>query len=177
MSERKIRAEILTAQGYVNLRGNSGDKVFLKAVESVLGQALPVEPNTVSTDKQQVFWLGPDEWLLVAPTDKVTALVNDLGDALSKLHAAVNDVSGGNIAYRLSGADVGKLFAKGSTLDFHPDAFAVDQCAQSGLGKAAVLFGMLDDAPTFDVIVRRSFAEYLVKWLRHAGREYGIEFV
>ncbi len=92
------------------------------------------------------------------------------------MHAAVNDVSGGNVVLRLSGARTRQLFAKGCTLDFHPDVFNVGECAQSGLGKAAVLFGLVDDAPTFDVIVRRSFADYLVKWLRHSGSEYGIEF-
>ena len=177
MSEQNIRAETLTDQGYVNLRGNPENKTFRKAVESALGQALPVEPNTISTGKQNVFWLGPDEWLIVAPADAVTTTSNALADALSGCHAAVNDISGGNVGYRLSGTATRKLFARGCTLDFHPDAFAVGHCAQSGLGKATVLFGMLDDVPTYDVIVRRSFAGYLVKWLRHAGREYGIEFV
>lgn len=177
MSEQTIRAETLTSQGYVNLRGNPDDKAFRKAAESVLGQALPVEPNTMSSGRHQVLWLGPDEWLIVAPIDTVTSTVDELGDALAKCHAAVNNVSGGNVAYRLSGGDTRKLFAKGCTLDFHPDVFAVGHCAQSGLGKAAVLFALLDDAPTYEVIVRRSFAEYLQKWLRHAGHEYGIEFV
>ena len=175
MSEQGIKSRQVTDAGYLNLRGNPQDKAFRKAVEATLGQPLPVEPNTISAGDRRIYWLGPDEWLLVLP-ESAPALASDLSAALADLHAAVNDVSGGYLAIRLAGSDSRNLFAKGCTLDFHPDVFAVGACAQSGLGKAAVLFGMLDDEPTFEVIVRRSFAEYLVKWLTHAGREYGIEF-
>ncbi len=176
MSEQSIKAEQLQDVGFVNLRGNPQDRAFIKAAETVLGQSLPLEANTMSVGDSRVYWLGPDEWLVVAASESTAGLLASLTDALAEHHAAVNDVSGGNIAVSISGVDTRNLFAKGCTLDFHPDVFGVEQCAQSGLGKAAVLFGLLDDAPTFEVIVRRSFAGYLVKWLRHAGREYGIEF-
>ena len=175
MSEQRIKASKVTDAGYLNLRGSPADKAFRKAAESTLGMALPVEPNTFSDGDRRIYWLGPDEWLVVLPESAAT-LANDLSAALSGMHAAVNDVSGGYIAIQLAGSQSRDLFAKGCTLDFHPDVFGIGMCAQSGLGKAAVLFGMLDDEPTFEVIVRRSFAEYLVKWLSHAGREYGIEF-
>ena len=176
MSEQHIRAEMLTDVGHINLRGNPQDSAFTKAAEKALGQSLPVEPNTISLGGNRIFWLGPDEWLVVASGASTATLLSGLSKALAKHHAAVNDVSGGNIAIRLSGADTRNLFAKGCTLDFHPAVFGAETCAQSALGKAPVLFGMLDDAPTYELIVRRSFAEYLVKWLTHAGREYRIEF-
>ena len=176
MSEHSIKAELLTDVGYINLRGNSQDSAFTKAAEKALGQALPVEPNTISVGQNRIVWLGPDEWLIVAPTATTAKLLSGLSGAVAKQHAAVNDVSGGNIAVSLRGADTRKLFAKGCTLDFHPEVFGVGRCAQTGLGKASVLIGLLDDAPSFELIVRRSFSEYLVKWLQHAGREYGIEF-
>ena len=176
MSEQHIRAEMLTDVGYINLRGNPQDSAFMKAAEKALGQSLPVEANTISPGDNRIFWLGPDEWLVVAPGATTATLLSGLSKALAKHHAAANDVSGGNIAIRLSGADTRNLFAKGCTLDFHPAVFGAETCAQSALGKAPVLFGMLDDAPTYELIVRRSFAEYLVKWLTHAGREYRIEF-
>ena len=73
-------------------------------------------------------------------------------------------------------ATAAALLAKGCTLDFHPRVFSAGQCAQSGLAKTSVLIAMVDDRPTFDVIVRRSFAEYLALWLQHSGAEFGIQF-
>jgi len=176
MSDHRITAEIVRDVGHINLRGDPQDDTFRKAAEAVLGQSLPVVPNTISDRDQRIFWLGPDEWLVMAPADRTAHLLNCLDESLASCHAAVNDISGGNITFRLSGASTRDLFAKGCTLDFHPDVFEVGSCAQSGLGKAVALIALVDDSPTFDVIVRRSFSEYLVKWLQHSGREYGIEF-
>jgi len=177
MSEHTIRVTLAKDVGHINLRGNPDDDVFRKAVEAVLAQPLPVAPNTISAGDSQIFWLGPDEWLVTAPAATTVRSLQCLNESLVGCHAAVNDVSGGNIAIRLGGGSVRRLIAKGCTLDFHPDVFQVGSCAQSGLGKATALFGLIDDTPTFDLIVRRSFSGYLVKWLQHAGREYGIEFV
>ena len=176
MSDHRVNVTVLRDVGHINLRGDSQDDSFRKAAEAALGQPLPVVPNTVSAGEQRILWLGPDEWLVVPPLDKTPHLLNSLSDSLSSCHAAVNDISGGNVALPLAGASTRDLLAKGCTLDLHPTVFEVGSCAQSGLGKAAALFVMVDDAPTFDLIVRRSFSEYLIKWLRHSGREYGIEF-
>ena len=176
MTDKTIRTVIREDSGYINLRGDASNESFCQAVHTALGQDLPVEPNTLSPGTHDVFWLGPDEWLVATGAAVIPALVDGLRQSLSGMHAAVNDVSGGNITYRVAGAAARDLFAKGCTLDFHPDVFRLGACAQSGLGKAPVLIGLIDDTPTFDVIVRRSFADYLHKWLRHAGREYGIEF-
>jgi sarcosine oxidase subunit gamma len=50
-------------------------------------------------------------------------------------------------------------------------------CAQSGLAKASMLIGRIDDAePVFEIIVRRSFADYVLRWLNHAAADFGVEF-
>jgi len=51
-------------------------------------------------------------------------------------------------------------------LDLHPDVFRAGDCAQSGLGKATMLLGCIDTAPVYEIIVRRSFSEYALRWLR-----------
>jgi len=99
-----------------------------------------------------------------------------LEDALEGMHASLNVVTGGFAGIRLSGSNAANLLAKGCTLDLHPRAFHTGQCAQTGLARANILLSKVDDAPSFDVFVRRSFAEYLALWLQHAGAEYGIRF-
>ena len=161
--------------GHINLRGNATDRDLVTAVEDVLGQSLPVAPNTLSDGAHRAFWLGPNEWLIVTAADQTSALAERLHEATSRFHVAVNDVSGGQIAMRLSGPAARSILAKGCTLDLHPSVFAVGACAQSGLAKASVLLALLDDE-TFMIVVRRSFSDYLCRWLAHAGADGGIGF-
>ena len=79
------------------------------------------------------------------------------------------DVTGGQVLLRLGGSHVREVLAKGCTLDLHPRAFKAGQCAQTTLAKTSMLIALIDDAPTFDIIVRRSFAEYAALWLQHSG--------
>jgi sarcosine oxidase, subunit gamma len=163
--------------GHINLRGRASDAGFLHAVEQELGQALPVEPNTVSSGQHNVCWLGPDEWLVVTPVATVPELAGRLQRALSSTHASVNDVSGGQVALMLSGAQCRELLATGCTLDLHPREFQPGDCAQSGLARANILIASIDDAQTFMIVVRRSFSDYLCRWLAHVGRAAGIVFL
>jgi sarcosine oxidase subunit gamma len=162
--------------GHINLRGRVSDSGFLQMAGQELGQALPVEPNTFSVGEHRVCWLGPDEWLVVTPVTAAADIAERLEGALSPSHTAVNDVSGGQVALLLEGSGARELLARGCTLDLHPRVFRVGDCAQSLLGKAGVLIALVDDAPTFMVVVRRSFSDYLCRWLIHAGRERGIVF-
>lgn len=162
--------------GYINLRGRASDAGFVQSVGNVLGQALPIEPNTVSSGQHQVFWLGPDEWLIVTSAAGAADLAGQMQQATAGSHASVNDISGGQIALILQGAKCRELLAKGCTLDLHPNVFTVGDCAQSGLAKASVLLALTDETPTFMIVVRRSFSEYLCRWLAHAGSDEGIVF-
>ena len=152
--------------GHINLRGDISDKRFVDGVAMVLGQRLPVEPNTVSIADHRVYWLGPNEWQVVTESGRADVLVNGLKDALVDQHVAINKLSGGQVVLHLTGTDVAELLARGCTLDLHPTVFGVGDCAQSGLAKANVLIGYIDATPVYEIIVRRSFSEYLLRWLR-----------
>jgi len=162
--------------GHINLRGDPANAELVTAVEEVLGQSLPVAPNTFSVGTHRAFWLGPDEWLVVTTAEQAVTAADRLHEATSQFHASVNDISGGQIAMLLEGSAARRILAKGCTLDLHPSVFPVGACAQSGLAKAGVLLGLLDDAPTFMIVVRRSFSDYLCRWLANAAGDAGISF-
>ena len=175
-SDAGVTIQLLPELGHIILRGNSKNAEFVAAANATLGQELPHSANTMTSGDSRVFWLGPDEWLIVALAEDTLGLLRRLREFLSGQHASVTDMSGGQIALRLAGPGVRDVLAKGCTLDFHPHKFKVGTCAQSGLAKANVLIGLVDDQPVYEIVVRRSFAEYLVLWFRHAAREYGVNF-
>ena len=151
---------------------------FRPESSSVIGARAPIESNTVSrVGEAAIVWLGPDEWLVISPPDIKDGLSAKLEEALAGLHASVNDISGGQTIIRLRGARARDLLNKGCPLDLHPRAFGVGKCAQSHIAKSNALIIQVDDTPTYDVIVRRSFADYLARWLNHAGMEYDIAVV
>ena len=161
--------------GHLNLRGNPSDDSFMGAVEGALGFALPVEPNTVSGHGELLaMWLGPDEWLIVTPQDGQAAVADALVEALAGVFASVTDVTGGQTVITVSGGRAREVLAKGCSLDLHPRAFGEGQCAQTLVAGANVTLRWAGPEPSFDLIVRRSFAEYLALWLHDAALEYGI---
>jgi sarcosine oxidase, subunit gamma len=170
----------------VNLRGDAKDAAFAEAVRQTLGLDLPTTPNTVTTgDALDLLWLGPDEWLLVqhgvAP-DIEAQLAARLRDALAGQHVAVVEVGEQYCCIGVAGEKARELIAKGCPLDLHPSAFGgVGHCAQSHLSKTTVLLHQVspgqDGEPAFQIYTRRSFADYLWRWLEDAAGEYGVAVV
>ena len=168
-----VQIQIQTGLVQLNLRGDANNERFTNTVEKVLEQALPTIPNTATFGAHRVYWLGPDEWLILSDT---SSLANELQKSLDEISCAINDISGGQIALRITGKHARDVLARGCTLDLHPQVFTTGMCAQSGLAKASVLMAAVDAENSFDVIVRRSFSDYLVRWLRHTGEELGVTF-
>lgn len=177
MTDATIRIDVLSDTGHINLRGNPQNNAFVETAESVLDQKLPVTANTLTEGEYTIYWLGPDEFQIVCQASNATRLCQRLEAALSGVHFAVNDLSGGQIALCLRGECVPAMLAKGCTLDLHPVVFPVGACAQSGLGKSSVLIGNPGQPDHYNLIVHRSFSDYVVKWLLHAGAEYGVKLI
>jgi sarcosine oxidase subunit gamma len=175
MSDSALKLERISDRGYLNLRGDAQNARFASAVENVAGIALPDLPNTTAGEDPKVFWLGPNEWLLVGAAGAVVGYSTALEKALQREFAAINDLSGGLVCYRLSGNRACDLLAGGCTLDLHAPVMDSGKCAQSGLAKASVLLSGSAQGNGYDIIVRRSFSDYLWQWLVHAGRNIGIE--
>jgi sarcosine oxidase subunit gamma len=161
--------------GHLNLRGDSEDPRFAAAVSAVLVCGLPIVANTVSeAPGNAVYWLGPNEWLIVTAGERRAAVESELRTALADLFVAVTDLSGGQTVVLLRGRAIRDVLAKGCPLDLHPRAFSAGRCAQSHLAKAPILLRQTDDQPSFEIVVRRSFADYFWLWLEDAAAEYGL---
>ena len=162
----------------INLRGNPADAAFSGAAQQVLGVGLPVAPNTVNTGAGlTVFWLAPDEWLIVGAPGREGALVKELREALKGQHVSVVDVSEARTVIAASGRYAQDALQKGTPLDLHPKVFRSGDCAQTGLSKANVILHRLSGEQQFEIYVTISFADYLWNWLERAADEYGMAVV
>ena len=197
-AEYGVAMEVLPYRGYLNLRGDPNEGEFGETVRGVLGQPLPGAANTFTDGECRVFWLGPDEWLVMTDPGVEVALAERLENALARQACALTDLTGGQICLRLRGRKARDALAKGCTLDFDPRVFTPGQCAQTVLGKASMLIalsiagagsavsgdgqegedaGLADGAGVFDIIVRRTFAEYAAEWLYRSAQEYGVRLI
>ena len=154
----------------LNLRGDAADPAFAAAVLSVTGLALPVLANTASVGNgRQLFWLGPDEWMLKTAGGTGDAMEAALRAALAGKHFSVVQIGSGNTTFSLQGAAAADLISRGCPLDLHVRSFPDGSLAQSHIAKANVVLYCLKAQESFEITVRRSFAEYLFKWLCEAG--------
>ncbi len=156
--------------GYLNLRGKSGHTGFQAATLKVLGVEPPTEANTViESNDIRIYWLGPDEWLLVTAAGQQQAIKAELMSALDGVFSSVVDNSSGLAMIHVSGANAAALIATDCPLDLHPREFKPGQCAQTRLAKAGMTISLLPDETGFEIIIRRSFADYLLLWLQDAA--------
>lgn len=162
--------------GHINLRADCADASCLSAIEVALGQAIPQGANTYTEHASiRIIWLGPDEWQITLPLAQVEATIETLRRAIGNARASVCDISAGQVSLDLRGDRVNDVLSQGCTLDFEGDQFGSGRCAQSALAKASAIFVSVGDDHV-ELIVRRSFAEYVMLWLEHAGAEHGIGF-
>ncbi|GLT19746.1 sarcosine oxidase subunit gamma [Vibrio zhanjiangensis] len=157
------------------LRGKTENPVFTSGVEKALGVALPIAPGTsVQTDRLRVFWQSPDEWLIIGEPNSAVAIELALHQHLEG-HYAVTEVSSGQTLLSLSGANAENVIKKSTLYDVHIRQFPIGHVAGTTFAKSQVQIRRIGEQ-AFELVVRRSFADYLWMWLMDAGREYGVVF-
>ncbi|MEI7515769.1 MAG: sarcosine oxidase subunit gamma family protein [Betaproteobacteria bacterium] len=162
----------------LNIRGNAADAGFVHAVQQATGLALPLVANTATLGEPgQLLWLGPDEWVLkFTPSGAhyqhpgpAQAMEATLRSALAGQHVSLVPVGHGFSTLTVRGAGAADLLARGCPLDLHPRAFGAGAVAQSHVAKAGATLLCLAPGTHFELTVRRSFADYLYRWLCEAG--------
>jgi sarcosine oxidase subunit gamma len=144
-------------------------------IASITG-GLPVRSGEVAgTERVSVLWLGPSEFLVVAPEEAHDSLGGDLigslTAALGDAPGQVVDLSANRTTFELSGPRARAVLEKGCALDLHPRVFKTGTALSTEIGGIpAILWKTADE--TFRIFPRASFAEFLGRWLLDAMREY-----
>jgi sarcosine oxidase subunit gamma len=155
----------------VNLRVDPASEAADR-IGKTLGAPLPRHcGDTTATGPHTVLWLGPDEWLVVSRADG-PAVAAELREALAGDPGSVVDVSANRTTLELSGPAARQVLEKGCPLDLHPRAFGPGRAVSTTVGPVAALLWQVDDVPTYRLLPRSSFADYLARWLIDAMGEY-----
>ena len=165
-----VWASEITLLGYICLRGDSNNAAFTKTVKSTIGAALPALPcSLIDTPWGGVYWLSADEWLIVCKREIHAELQQKLETALANIRSQVVDNSGGFTSVLLQGKNARDALSHCTVYDLH--ALTAGKVVGSTFGKVSVFLHRQDNG--YALIFRRSFADYIWRYLEHAAAPYG----
>lgn len=141
------------------------------AIREAYGVELPVSPERVDGNGIAFVWAGPDQWLAVVNREAGRDLEIELQRPLAGL-AAVVDQSDARAVMRISGSRARAVLAKGVPIDLHPRAFKTNSAAITHASHIGIIIWQIDDAPTYDVALFRSFADSFAHWLNESAAEF-----
>ena len=165
-----VRVEELAFRAILVLHGRTGVPRFAQGVAEVLGRPPPDTPNTfVETrfgrEGAVIAWAGPEEWFVIGQEEGTSGLRVALRQAIPEADGAVVDVSSGFTLLAMEGGKARELIAAGCAVDVHPRAYGPGRCAQTLYARTGVTLLQRDATPRFEMMVRRSYAGWLWRWM------------
>lgn len=154
------------------LRGNADEQAFGDGVHKATGLRLPTTLRSVAGDEWSMGWLAPDEWLLTGPGEQAFEMETKLRGSLSGHYSVVN-VSGGLTLLRMSGPEAVSVLMKSCPYDVHERNFPTGKIVATVFAKSQATLRHLS-ADQWELVVRRSFADYIWRWLLKAASEYSV---
>lgn len=141
------------------------------AAGAAFGVALPTSACRAATSgNRAALWLGPDEFLLLAPDGECDSIAASLAVALGDQPHSLVDVSHRQVAFEITGPQAEWLLEAQCPLPLHLAEFPVGMCTRTVFAKAEiVLWRTAPDA--FHVEVWRSFSRYVVELLAEIAKE------
>ncbi len=160
-------------KAHLALRGDADNADFRQGIEAATGLALPGALQSVHNDQWSLSWISPDEWLLVGPGDQAFSMELALREHLSGHYSVIN-VSGGQTLVRLAGAEARSVLMKSCPYDVHDRNFPVGKVVTTVFAKSQATVRRLAEND-WELVIRRSFADYAWRWLVDASQEYGVQ--
>lgn len=165
------RLDLVTAT--VMSRGD--DRALAAKIHDEFGLALPSTPRRVSNGVKALVGIGPGVWL--AAFDKASPLMaSELASSLKGL-ASVSDQSSTYAVLRISGPSARQILSRGAFIDFDPLAFGAGSAAVTVISQIGVIVWQVDDVPTFEIALFRSYAGSFWHWIQANCAALGIGIV
>jgi sarcosine oxidase, subunit gamma len=120
-------------------------------------------------DERAAFWLGPDEWLLIAEGVDPEMMAAEIEAALGATPHSLVDVSHRQVGLDVGGAVAARAVSAGCPLDLRLSAFPIGMATRTIFDKVEIVLWRREET-AFRVEVWRSFAAYLAAALIEAAR-------
>ncbi|WP_427136577.1 sarcosine oxidase subunit gamma [Pseudarthrobacter sp. S9] len=144
-------------------------------ISSVTGGLPPRSGDVRGTGDTAVLWMGPEEFLVVAPTEAHESLggnlIQALRSALGDGEGQVVDLSANRTTFELKGPRARAALEKGCSLDLHPRVLKTGTALSTEIGNIPAILWKTGDE-SYRIFPRASFAYFLGRWLLDAMREY-----
>lgn len=132
-------------------------------IGNALGMTLPAGPHATCRGPLTVLGTGPSSWLAISE-EPAGAWFDRLCHEIGAI-ASLSDQSSGYAVWRLSGASARTLLQRGASIDFDPKVFRPGSVATTMIAHIGVIVWQVDDAPTYDIALFRSFVTSFRHWL------------
>jgi sarcosine oxidase subunit gamma len=147
-----------------------GDPAAARAAGAVFGTMLPTEPHQSSRQLlSAALWLGPDEWLLLAPAGEAEHVAASIARGLAGMTHALVELSARNRGLVIGGSKAEAVLSAGCPLDLDGAAFPVGMCTRTLFAKAEIVLWRIG-AEAFRIEVARSYLPYVIGLLSAAIR-------
>ena len=166
-----IELEELALLGHLIIRCNAEDKELVLSIGRVLGVALPSTLHSARRDDKAVYWISPDEWLVICSSEKVYDLEASLNKTIPG-HCAIVNVSGGQTVLNIAGQAARKVLMKSTPYDVSDQNFPIGKVVTSVFGKSQAVICRVSENK-WELIIRRSFAAYICLWLQKTCKNMG----
>jgi sarcosine oxidase, subunit gamma len=141
------------------------------AGESALGVSWPGVVGMIARGRADILCIGPADWLVVTSECDAKSLLQLLGEAFEGPAFRATDLSQALCGIEIKGPAVRDLLAKGCSLDLHPRLFAPGHAVRTRFAGMPIIVHCTDTL-AFELIVTRSYVDYLLSWLADAELEF-----
>ena len=169
-SAGNVVIEEVQVGGMIRLQGDGSDGAFCDSAQAVLGVALPAPCETAVGNDITLYWLTPNEWLIVCGAEQEASLVQALSSLTSPKGCRATAMADSRLVLHAHGSGVLDLLSQGCTLDFDSEALAPGRCAVTRFAQVATLISRKAEHH-FELMVDRSMAMYCWDWLVESLRD------
>ena len=139
---------------------------------SELGLQAPAANHLSGNSTLSLRSIAPGVWQIVGEVTR-TPQAAALRATLQSI-ATVVDVSHGRSALLIFGPSAAQSLAKFCGLDLAPSQFLTGNSTQTRFGHIAMTLSRIDDAPTFEILVFRGYAQHVFESLAEGAAEFGL---
>jgi len=156
--------------GYISIRGDAKNEAFVNTINTALNIKIPTQAcGMICAAWGSILWLSPDEWLIICKREQRALFQQLLETALAGIHSQVIDNSGGFTKVLLKGKNASDVLHHCTVYDLR--MLSEGKVVGTTFGKSSIFLHKQDNG--YSLVFRRSFADYIWRYLERSALPYG----